>query len=396
MFFEISLFLFLGLLFGIIMGLVPGIHPNLIVLTIPFLLVLNINPVLILVFIVSLAVANSIIDFIPSILLGAPDSGNELSVLPGHKMLLRGQGYDAVKLTVIGGVGAVILCASLLPILIFLIPLLYGAARPFIYLLLISIVLIMVLTEKGKNKLIALLVFSLAGFVGLLANRLPINNNLVLFPILSGLFGVSLLILQLKRKISIPKQKKSESFVSRKTIGRSIISGSFGGIFSGLLPGVGSSEIASLASIEKNDKSFLVSIGAITTANIILSILALHLIGKARSGAAIVIEQIMNIGFNELLIIISVSLIACGLSAVLALLLTKRFLQIMEKINYSKISIFILILIISLTFLFTSFYGLFLLAICSALGIFTNMAKIKRGNLMGILILPTILFYLPL
>ncbi|MFH0832177.1 MAG: tripartite tricarboxylate transporter permease [Candidatus Aenigmatarchaeota archaeon] len=395
MFFELLVFVFLGMIAGVVVGLIPGIHPNLIVLAIPILLAIDVNPLLLLAFIVTMAVSNSIIDFIPSILLGAPDDGNELSILPGHKMLLAGHGYEAVKLTVIGGVGATVVCSLMLPFLLFLVPFLYGIAKPFIYMLLIVIVLIMVLTETGNKKLIALLVFFLAGLIGLLANKLPINNSLVLFPVLSGLFGVSMLLLQIKSRIKIPEQTGAELNVSRKTVNRSLLSGSFGGIFSGILPGVGSSEIASLASVEKNDHSFLVSIGAITTANILLSMISLYLIGKARSGVAVVIEQTMSIGFNELLMIVSVSLIACGVSAILTLLMTKRFLGVIEQMNYSVISVFVLSLILLLTFVFTSFYGLFLLAICSVLGIFTNIVKIKRGNLMGVLILPTILFYLP-
>ena len=101
MFLEVLFFILLGIVFGVLTGLIPGVHPNLIVLTIPILMALNLEPLVLLAFIVSLAVTNSITDFIPSILLGAPDSGNELSILPGHRLLMQGLGYQAVKLCLV-------------------------------------------------------------------------------------------------------------------------------------------------------------------------------------------------------------------------------------------------------------------------------------------------------
>jgi len=393
--FEVLFFIVLGIVFGVLTGLIPGVHPNLIVLTIPILMALNLEPLLLLAFIVSLAVTNSITDFIPSILLGAPDSGNELSILPGHRMLMQGFGYHAVKLTVIGGVGSVILCIILLPVLIFFLSPFYSMIRGYIYLLLIFIVLVMVLTEKGiKKKSLAIVCFFLAGFIGLLSNELPINNTLILFPILSGLFGMSLLILQMKKRVSIPKQKEGEVFVSKKLTNRSILLGTLGGISSGFLPGVGSSQIATLATVDKNDHSFLTTIGAITTSNIILSIISLFLIGRIRSGVAVVIDQFVVLTLNEIIFIAFVSLVSCGVAAIITLLLTKRFLKLIGKVNYSSISLFILLLLASLIIIFTGLYGLFLAIICCSLGIFANLANIKRGNLMGVLILPVILFYM--
>ena len=72
-----------------------------------------------------MAVANSISDAIPSILFGAPDEGSELELLPGQKMLMKGFGYDAIKLTVIGGIGAAIFLMLLLPAIFFGLPSFY-------------------------------------------------------------------------------------------------------------------------------------------------------------------------------------------------------------------------------------------------------------------------------
>ena len=44
---------------------------------------------------------------------------------------------------------------------------------------------------------------------------------------------------------------------------------------------------------------------------------------------------------------------------------------------------------------FTGLHGLFLIVICTTLGILANLSNVKRELLMGVLIVPTILFYLP-
>jgi putative membrane protein len=45
--------------------------------------------------------------------LGAPDESKALNVLPGHRMLMEGKGFEAVKLNVIGSL--------LLPVILYFI-----------------------------------------------------------------------------------------------------------------------------------------------------------------------------------------------------------------------------------------------------------------------------------
>ncbi len=393
MFFEVLLFLLLGILIGIIFGLLPGIHPNTIILFIPMLASLNLEPFSLLAFIAAIAVANNTLSFLPSILLGVPESGNELSVLPGHRMLLNGYGYQAVKLTIVGSIGAVILCVAIFPLMMHAIPFLFTHLSGYIYLFLIAIAAIMILTEEGKKKLIALSLFIVSGFIGLISVQLPIDNTIILFPIFSGFFGVSMLLLQIRNKVEIPKQSCREAYVSKGLINRSIISGSVAGTFSGLLPGVGASEIATLASIGKNEHAFLMKIGAITTANIVLSILALWLIGKSRSGIAVVVEQLVAVGFDEVLLILVTALASAGIASICATVIAKKSIYAINRFEYRNLGTAVLIFILLLTFAFANVYGMLLLAVCSAIGIITNFTKVKRGVLMGVLMIPTIIFY---
>jgi len=109
MFIEILFAILIGLFFGIITGLIPGIHINLvsiILLSLSPILLNYTNPLVLCVFIIAMSVNHSFLDFVPSVFLGAPDADTALSILPGHKLLLEGKAYEAVKLTVMGSLGA--------------------------------------------------------------------------------------------------------------------------------------------------------------------------------------------------------------------------------------------------------------------------------------------------
>src|SRR3989344_7011318 len=98
--------LLLGTIAGTLTGLFPGIHINLISailvssLSLPFISSLPI--ISLIVFIVSMSITHTFLDFIPSILLGAPEEDSFLSVLPGHQLLKKGRGYEAIILTLYG------------------------------------------------------------------------------------------------------------------------------------------------------------------------------------------------------------------------------------------------------------------------------------------------------
>ena len=100
MFLEILLALILGIGFGIITGLIPGIHVNLIAILLISLsayLLEFVSVFSVAIFIFSMALTHTFLDMIPSIFLGAPNEDTALAVLPGHRMLLDGIGYEAIR-----------------------------------------------------------------------------------------------------------------------------------------------------------------------------------------------------------------------------------------------------------------------------------------------------------
>ncbi len=395
---EILIATLIGISIGIITGLVPGLHLNLavvIMLSISTFLSDYISFITISVIIISMSVTHTFLDAIPSIFLGAPDAGMELGVLPGHRLLLQGRGYEAVALTAVGSLLAVIIMVAFTPLGIPIIKFLYKFIQPFIPYILIFFVLLFILRDK-KSKVFALIIFLLSGILGIITFNLELKEPL--FPLLSGLFGISSLITSIFQKTKIPKQKFTEVNLNKKDLTTAMSSGFIASFILGLFPGLGSSQAAAVAtSYDKkiSPEKFLIVVGSINTFVMIVSFLALYSIDKARSGSVVAISKLLeNFTINHLILFMGVSLIATGGATLLTLKFAKLFSNIMSKVNYQKLCLMIISLIFILVIIITGWIGLFVLIVSTSIGLFTNSYGIGRNNLMGCLILPVILYFL--
>ena len=349
------------------------------------------------VILVTSGVINSFVNFIPSILLGAPEESTVLGVLPGHKLLLEGRGFEAIKLCVIGSLGGVLFSILTLPLFVLFIPVLYEFIRPHVHWLLIAVIGYLILTERGKNKFFALGIFILSGILGLII----LNNfsDAALFPLLTGLFGLPLLLISIFQKTKIPEKfSLKEEKIDRKNLFSCISIGSLAGILAGLLPGIGATQSTILTQQafgkrKEDGREFLISIGAITTCDIIYSILALYLIGNARSGIAIGVSKLLEVGFSETLIFIAFIIISAGIATFVTLKMTKISLNFLKKIDYQKLCLYTSIFLFVLTIIFSGLIGILILVVSIAIGLIPNYLGVRRTYSMGCLILPTILFF---
>lgn len=393
--------LLLGVLAGIFTGLTPGIHINLVSLLVvsssAYLLDIVSLPSLG-VFIISMAITHTFLDILPAIFLGAPNEATALGVLPGHKLLLQGMGYEAVKLTVIGSLSSLILAILLFPLLIIVFPLIYDDIRPYIGFILIAVVIYMILIEKGTDKKFwAFLVFLISGILGILTLTMP-NLKQPLFPLLSGLFGISMLIVSLSQKVEIPKQRITENIkLSKFQSIKSILAGTFSGTIVSFFPGMGPAQAAVIGSNifgSLGTYAFLILIGSIGTVDMVISMVTFYTLDRARNGAIFAIQELLDkIDFNTLILFIGTALLAAGLATFLVLFLARVFAKLIEKVNYSFLCISVILLVTILVFYFSSWLGLSILIISTAIGIIPNIVDVKRSHSMGCLMLPVILFF---
>jgi len=311
-------------------------------------------------------------------------------------MLKHGRAHEAIVLTLYGSITAILIILIFTPIFIFLIPIIFNAAKLILPFLLIFISLYLVFREE--KIILALVIFILAGFLGFLALNSPVKEPLL--PLLTGLFGSSAIIVSLKDKISLSPQKippLKKIKISRKEFTKATLGAIISAPLCSFLPGIGAGHAAVIGSelLEQSKRGFLVLLGGINTIVIGLSFITLFVIGRTRTGAAVAINEILSeITLTDLTIIIGTVIISGLFAFLIAINLSKFFAKHVSKINYRITSLFVLGILALITLIFSNALGFLVFITATSLGIFTILSGARRINLMGVLLIPTILFYL--
>ena len=398
MFEQILIAAILGIFIGIFTGLTPGVHVNLVsilVLSFSSYLLGIFNSVAIGSFIISLAITHTFLDALPSIYLGAPDEAQALNVLPGHRLLIKGMGHAAITYTVIGALSSLLLSLLLFPLFIFSMKVIEPVIKDYIGYFLVLIMAYMIL--KDKKRFFSFIMFLISGILGIIVLSLP-NTNQPLLPLLSGLFGFSILVESLLQKSRIPEQNTNAKLnLPKKNLVKAGAAATGMGFIAAFLPGFGSSQAAIVATNivgDIKDEGFLTLVGGINTANMLISIATAYILNKSRNGAILVVNQLLNgINFKTMLVFLAVALIAGAAAAILTLKISKIFCKYIVKVNYKALIISILIFVFILCFTFDSWIGLLILITSTFIGIAAAELGIGKNHLMGCLILPVILFF---
>ncbi|MGC9443998.1 MAG: tripartite tricarboxylate transporter permease [Candidatus Methanospirareceae archaeon] len=416
----------LGVLLGTITGLVPGFHPNNVAVILlsftpailaeprTFCAVLPFDTLLLMVAAVILAasVAHTFLSFIPTAFFGAPEGETALALLPAHRLLLEGRAYEATVLSVMGSFGAIIF--SILFIMPFFI--LFSALRVYeliqglMLFLLLGISTLLILTESFSEHmaawravLLSASVFLLAGLFGYVILNMPVHapflfSATMLFPALTGLFGLSTIFYSLLHTPEIPEQVIEEPVMANAEVIKSVLSGSIFGSLVSFLPGITSAHatvMAMLARRNREPEQVIVTLSGVNTANVIFCLETLFLISRARSGTTIALNRLLTIQPWEdsfppsaLLYLLVVVLVAAPCSYFITNYLGKQFALRFADLPYRRLLIGITLFLVALVLLFTGFTGVLVLLVGSCIGFIPIIYGVKRSTAMGVLLVP--------
>lgn len=387
-----------GILLGTITGLTPGIHINLVaalIVAYSYKILQVLDPLTIIITITSMAITHTILDIIPSTLLGIPNADNITMLLPAHKLTTQGKAKLAIIYGLLGSALGILTTIIFIPLIINIIPFVYEKIKDYIGILLIIISTYVIL--KSNNRLVSLIFFITTGIVGIISFNIRTINQ-PLLPLLSGIFGLCALILSIKNQTKLPEQKEVKLEISKLTTIKYSLTTTLSSLLTNFLPGLTSSYTALISnniSKIKNPEHHIILSNASNSSAVIISFIALYTINKARSGAVASIQYFTNALSNTtLILIIGTSLITLTIATIFALKLTNKAVKIINKINYQKISILIIILIIFLVFIITSFEGILILIVATSIGILAEKFKADKISLTGCLVLPVILYLL--
>ena len=398
---EIVAGILIGTLLGTISGLIPGIHANtmaglLVAAESGLLAILGAPAVGVALF--SALVVHTFTDCIPSTFFGVPDADTAISVLPAHALCMQGRGEEAVRLSAVGSAVSVVLVMPLFAVFMFFLPGLQGYIDWWLGIILICVAGLLILSSESPEWSAA--VFLLSGVLGVFAFRYAwlISHtsgvSSVLMPLLTGLFGVSVLL----RASGGTMPEQVHSRLCTGIGGRSLAwhagLGTMAGAVVGWLPGLSNATANTLLTplfrSGSEGRGYIIATSAANTANAFLGLAALIALGRMRNGVMVVLD---TIGMPSPLLIIAggVAAALCGLAITLVCGRGARFLGgvPVRAMSYAVIGV-----VTVLAFLLTGFFGIFILMCATMVGLIPSFVNVRRVTCMGAVMVPVILFSL--
>ncbi|OVE86244.1 tripartite tricarboxylate transporter permease [Natronolimnobius baerhuensis] len=387
-----------GATLGTLSGLVPGLHANNFALLLAgFAPAVPGSPLFVGCAMLAAGVVHTFLNAVPAMALGVPDAEMAVTALPGHRMVLEGRGYEAIRLSALGSLLAVLAAVPLAIPVTEAVTAVYPTIRDNLSLVLAMVVVALVASERTwRTKAAAMLSFSLAAGLGALTLDLspeaPLTAGGTLAPLFAGLFGAPVLIDAIFGS-GIPRQDEETLEISSRLVGLTAVAGALAGAVVGYIPGI-SAAIAAVVVLVfvpggAGDRGYIVATSGVDTSNMIFALFALVAIGQPRTGVMVAFEN-ANAPL-ELPILIGTVLVAGVLGFVLVIVVGDTYLEIVGQLTYWKISAVVLTLLCILSYLFTGVIGIAIFAVAAAIGMVPVRLRARRVHLMGVLIGPLML-----
>lgn len=368
-------------------------------------------------FMASMIVGWSILNTIPSMLLGAPDESAVFTVLPGQKYLMMGRGYEGTMMTGVGSLAGVFILIFIVgPLAPFVLPIVQNVLRGHMHWILWVVIVYILQSEwpKGGNTGPAgwrkfrsawgslsagLFTFIISGIMGfILLNRSPISTEVAfqnIMPAFVGLFAVPWCLLNMISGAEVPPQHIAKSLdVDGNVILRSSAAGGLGGGFAAFFPvitgGIGGL-LAGHATAQRDERVFIMSQGVskvlyYTGAFMLMFVPGL---GITRGGGAWMIKSLHTpMGAGDYYLVMATIAIAGAVSYLIMSPLTRGTIWMIGKFNYRYVSAGALVIIVALVYLVTKWAGIFIMLVGSGIGLIPVLFASRRLNCLGILLLP--------
>ncbi|QSZ67165.1 hypothetical protein RJ40_06465 [Methanofollis aquaemaris] len=383
-----------GVALGTVSGLVPGVHVNTmaaLLLSLSSVLLGTLGAEALAAALVAALVTHTFLDCVPSTFLGVPDADTAVMVLPAHALCLEGRGAEAVRISALGSASAVACALPLSLLFLVILPLLQPAIDWGIGLLLLVVACALVVFSESPEWSAA--VFLVSGFLGLFVFRYSFlawhGSTSVLMPLLSGLFGVAVILFASGGRM--PAQAGEVSYPERRDVLRCSFTGSVAGAVVGWLPGLSNATanalLASVIDYGQDRRGYLLATSAANTANAFLGLSALYALGRTRNGVMVALAT-----FD--LPPLSLLLLVAALAATVAYLLTlfcSRGAALFARVRLAPLHIGVVLSVTLLSFLLCGPFGLFILAAATLIGTVPALVQVRRVSCMGAVMLPVIL-----
>lgn len=383
-----------GVALGTASGLVPGLHANNFALLLAAVLpAVPGPPQYVGAAMLAAGVVHTFLDIVPALALGVPDPAMAVTALPGHRLVIRGRGREALRLSALGSGLAVAFAVPLaLPVTAGM-ERVYPHLRDHLPVVLTAVIVALVLTERTRRARAGAAVgVAASGALGLLALDLPADGVLpagdMLAPLFAGLFGAPVLV-EAIGGAGVPPQADAAVTTPRRAVAAVALAGALAGAVVGYLPGISSAIAATgvlIAMPGGGPRAFVVATSGVNTANTIFALFALVSLGTPRTGVLVALDG-AGVPLNLPLFLASIGLAAVS-GFLLVLALGDRYLRLVGSLDYTRLCVGVLALLCLLVVGLAGPLGLAVFAASAAVGLVPARVGAKRANLMGVLLVP--------
>jgi putative membrane protein len=388
----------LGVALGTVSGLLPGIHANTlagILLSLQFLLLPVIGPLALAATMFAALITHTFVDSIPSTFLGVPDADTALAVLPAHALCLEGNGEEAVRVAALGSACAMVIAVPLSVICYFLLPALQPVFDWGIGLILVAVIGYMIVTSESPGWAFAL--FCISGILGIFTFRYGFlgwhsigGGSALLMPLLTGLFGISVLLTASQGKM--PVQRFKGISLDGRSVARSSVLGTLAGVAVGWLPGLSNATangvLASVIGYQKDRRAYILATSAANTANAFIGLAALFALSRMRNGVMVALSTLPLPPASALFV---AGVVAACAAYVITVALS-RSAHLLAGIEGRWLHGTVTAFVIAICLLLTGPFGGFILLLATLIGLVPYMVNIQRMYCMGAVMVPVMLY----
>ncbi len=395
---EILLGVLIGVALGTLSGIIPGVHANTlagVLLSLQLALLALFGPVALAGAMFAALITHTFVDAIPSTFLGIPEADTSLAVLPAHALCMEGNGEEAVRIAALGSACSMVIAVPLSILCFFALPALQPYFDWWIGILLIASVGYMIVTSEAPGW--ALAIFIISGMLGAFALHYAFlgwhtlaGGSAVLMPLLTGLFGISVLLTASRG--TLPEQRFQGLRVEDRTVVKCSVLGTLAGVAVGWLPGLSTASangvLASLIGYEKDRRAYILATSAANTANAFIGLAALFALSRMRNGVMVALSELPLPTMSELMVV--GVLAACA--AYLITIGLSRFAHRLHGIDSRMLNRVVIAFVVCLSFLLTGPFGMVILVLAIAVGLVPHLVNVPRMYCMGAIMVPVMLW----
>jgi putative membrane protein len=248
----------------------------------------------------------------------------------------------------------------------------------------------------SDSPLWALLLFLVSGMLGIFSLYYAFlgwhtisGSSAILMPLLTGLFGISVLVTASQGKL--PEQHYRGIRMEDRTVLKCSALGTVAGVSVGWLPGLSTASangvLASIISYDKDRRAYILATSAANTANAFIGLAALFALSRMRNGVMVALSELPLPTMSELTLI---GVLAACAAYVITIVLSRSASRL-NGIDGRFLNRAVIAFIVILCVILTGPFGACILILATALGVVPHLVNVPRVYCMGAIMVPVML-----